>query len=386
VLASVASLALAACGTSAASRETTGIGASAIIDGDASTPLQNFVVQVVHPVGDDAELVCSGSLVAPTLVLTARHCVSATSGDGFTCDESGDGSDGGALGADYDPPTVLIYAGLYAPGALATPSAKGVRFFHDSSTNVCNHDLALIELDQPLDYPIAGLDLDSKLATGQTITAVGWGVVADGGTPGVRQELGGVSILAVGPASEALYDVPPNEFAVGQSICEGDSGGPALDAKNAVVGVVSSGGNNVNSASANPAVTCLGPETVNLYTATAAFRDVILAAFATVGAAPVLVSVPMGETCTASSECTSGLCATVDADAGTVCTQSCATASCPDGFRCDTTGGESLCASAPSSGCAVAPRDDGWGAPFTIGMALAMFAVRRRRGQFRPGP
>jgi MYXO-CTERM domain-containing protein len=166
---------------------------------------------------------------------------------------------------------------------------------------------------------------------------------------------------------------------VGQSICEGDSGGPALDAKNAVVGVVSSGGNNVTSASTNAAVTCLGPETVNLYTATAPFRDVILAAFASVGATPVLVSVPMGETCTSSSECTSGLCATVEADAGTVCTESCATAACPDGFRCDTTGGRALCASAPSSGCAVAAGDEGWSGWFGVGIGVVVVWRRRRK-------
>lgn len=364
----------------AAPGETAGSSPSAIIAGDASTPAQNFVVEVVHPVGSLGAFICSGTVVAPNLVLTARHCVTATSGDAFTCDESGNGSDGGALGADYDPSTVFVYAGLEAPGPLTEPSAHGVRFFHDGATNVCDHDIALIELSQPLTTPVATLDLDTKVQSGQTITAIGWGVVADGGSPSVRQERGLVPIVTVGPGTDALgYEVPPNEFAVGESICEGDSGGPAVGVTGAVVGVVSSGGNNVMTMSANAAVTCLGPSTVNLYTETAAFRDVILSAFTTVGATPLLVDVPMGETCTSSAECTSGLCASIESDAGLVCTLSCATASCPDGFRCDSSGGHALCASAPSAGCSLSSGGSPWGSLFVAGLAIGCAVVARRR-------
>jgi MYXO-CTERM domain-containing protein len=110
---------------------------------------------------------------------------------------------------------------------------------------------------------------------------------------------------------------------------------------------------------------------------------VILSAFNAVGSVPVLVDVPMGEACTISGECTSGLCAVVDSDAGRVCTQSCATASCPDGFRCDTAGGQSLCAPSPSSGCAVSPRDGPWSSLFAAGLVIGLGVAARRR---RPSP
>jgi MYXO-CTERM domain-containing protein len=378
----LASVASTTCGAAGSSDGPIASTSSAIIDGVASTTLQNYVVELLHPVGAGA-FVCSGSLVAPNLVLTARHCVSSVPDEGFSCDQSGNGSDGGALGADFPPASIYVYAGVDAPTQLTTPTSYGTQIFHDDATNLCNHDLALVEISPPIQgVPLAVLDLDSLVTTGETLTAIGWGVTETGLTPNMRLQRTSIPITAVGPASDpAGYDIASSEFEVGESICSGDSGGPAMDASNAVIGVVSRGGNGILDASASdPATTCLGASTVNIYTETAPFRDVILAAFATAGATPTLVSVPMGEPCTTSTECTSGLCAAVGGDAGTTCTQDCATTACPSGSRCDVAGGHSLCAPAPSSGCVVASTDDapasGW-----LACVAALFlapALRRR--------
>jgi hypothetical protein len=377
-------VAVLACSASPGPDAHLGSTSSAIIDGIPSTGAQDFVVEVVHPVSGGA-FVCSGSLVAPNLILTARHCVTATPDLGFSCDTSGNGTDGGALGADYEPSSVFVYVGLDAPGELTSPAGQATRFFHDDATNVCNHDLALLEVSPPITgVPIATLDLDSTLSAGQALTAVGWGVTGDGGPPGERQQLGSIPILAVGPATQASgYDLGPSEFDVGQSICQGDSGGPALDAANAIVGVVSRGGNGADAASPNPATTCVGAGTVNIYTETAAFRDVILNAFAAVGSVPTLVEVAMGESCTSSGECTSGLCAVVDDDAGMTCTQDCKSEACPSGFRCDTASGAALCAPSPeSSGCASGSRAR---SPAGDGSVMLVFVVLlgRLRARYR---
>jgi len=56
-------------------------------------------------------------------------------------------------------------------------------------------------------------------------------------------------------ASARLHDaaaLAPNEFQVGESICSGDSGGPAFASTNAIVGIVSRGGNNTQPDPNNP--------------------------------------------------------------------------------------------------------------------------------------
>jgi MYXO-CTERM domain-containing protein len=370
---------LTAC--SAPRGEPVGTSSSAIISGVPSPTSQNYVVEIIHPVaGGAAE--CSGTLVAPNLVLTARHCVSVTPDVGFTCDSSGSGSDGGAVVSDYDPSTLYIYTGTAEATGTETAATTGVRLFHDDATNICNHDLALIELATPLtSLPIATLDLNTELEAGQNVTAVGYGLTADGTLPTVRLERTGIPIVSIGPSSDSEgYNVAPNDFDLGESICSGDSGGPALDAVGAVVGVASSGGNGTTSD--NPAQSCIGSGTINLYSETSAFRDVILDAFTAVGATPVLTAVPLGASCTSDGECSTGLCAGVSSDAGTTCTADCASAACPSGSTCVVHGGESLCTPSASGGCRVAsdePESGGyWGVALAGGILLV---VRRRRLQ-----
>jgi hypothetical protein len=355
-----------------------------IIDGVASTPSQNFVVELVRPVTMGA-FVCSGSLVAPNLVLTARHCVTAVPSEGFSCDQNGTGTDGGTLGADYDPSTIYVYAGLDAPSGLTAPAAFGARIFHDGATNLCNHDLALLSLTKPIEgVTVAPLGLESPVTKGEVLTTIGWGVEQTGMSPLVRQQRTGVGVLAVGPASDSAgYEVASSELEVGESICSGDSGGPLVTSSGAVVGVASRGGNGALDASlSDPEATCVGAMTVNVYTEIAPFRDVILHAFAAVGATPTLVDVPLGDSCSAASECSSGLCAAVG-DAGLTCTQDCTEVACPSGFSCDDSAGHHLCVTAPTSGCAAGGRspDPPWAALFAL--PLLPLAVRRLRRRLR---
>jgi MYXO-CTERM domain-containing protein len=373
------------------SDEPVGHSSQAIVNGFDSVPSQNFVVLVVHPISGGQYYDCSGTLVAPNLVLTARHCVSETPDEGFTCDSTGAGSSGGDIGPDFDPGTIEIYAGLDRPLTSAPPSAVGVQVFHDTAQNLCNHDLALIGLNQSISSAgtsVAALRLAPAPTIGELITAVGWGVSSASQSPTVRQQRPDVSIIEVGPFMDSTgNDVPPNEFDDGESICEGDSGSPALDSSNAVIGVASRGGNNVRPNPGDLAASCVGGDTLNYYSQVAAFAPIILGAFKTMGATPKLVGgASFGAPCSTSIECLSSVCL----GTGTTgyCTEDCSGTTCPAGYSCSSIAGEQLCEQDPASsgGCSIALRsDDDGGSSLGLGLAaLGLFARRRRARQGIP--
>ena len=70
---------------------------------------------------------------------------------------------------------------------------------------------------------------------------------------------------------------------IGEGPCEGDSGGPALAASGAVIGVLSRGGNGSEDGGASA---CIGATSV--YTEVAAFKELVLSAYARAGQAPWL--------------------------------------------------------------------------------------------------
>jgi trypsin len=401
-----AALATACSAAPAGPGEPLGTTAEPIIDGVASGASQNFVVLVVHPVSDTEAYECSGTLLTPRLVLTARHCVTQTADFGFSCDSSGNGSSGGAIGADFAPSSLQIFTGTTRPDPSANPAATGVKLYHDNATNLCNHDLALIGLGVAIPgADIAQIRLASKVTGGEKLTSVGWGVTATTASPETRQQLAGVSIIAVGPHTDPTNgdDVAPNEFEVGQSICQGDSGGPGLDGQTgAVVGVVSRGGNGATPDPNNPASTCessAGLPALNYYTQTTAFANMIRAACADVGEDPWVEGgpdprlAPFGGACMQGSDCQSNLCFASGSSSSGTCTQDCSSTACPSGYTCATTGGSQVCVEPSntsgggggksSKGCAVAGGAvdggacAGWGwMALSTGVAMA---GRRRR-------
>lgn len=196
----------------------------------------------------DGEGACSGTLIAPRVVMTARHCVSYTP-------EAVDCSMKRQITGDRDPTTIGVSTGSSLPG---TAVARGASLVVPAGTSLCEHDVAFIVLDRDV-TGITPLSIATEApTTGEKIRFVGYGRRGDDADYGQKRS-----------RTVPIREVADAEIAVGEVTCSGDSGGPALSSTKRIVGVVSRGG-----------PSCQGSDVTNIATRADVFADLAARAIA----------------------------------------------------------------------------------------------------------
>lgn len=250
---------------------------SPIFGGVVDTDAPRHAAVVALRIGESAPYeLCSGGVIAPNVVVTARHCVSRRTADTVICNSDGESGNGDHVGDDYPASAIRIYEGA-APDLRGAASAMAATIVHPEGYVLCNRDIALVVLDRPIE----GIDplrvrMSELVGAGEQLRSVGYGKNDQGLDMGTRIFRDGVAVLASGkgvsPSETALGEF---EFEVGESICKGDSGGPAISEETgAIVGVVSRGGD-------------CAADFGHVYTQTAGFGTLFQRAFELAGGMPL---------------------------------------------------------------------------------------------------
>ena len=246
---------------------------SAVIGSTALAEKYNSAVSV----GNTNNHACSGTLIAPNLVLTARQCVIPKddlprSTSEITCGKT-------TFPAELvDTQSLLIQA--VSPINQAEPIYRVKKIFIETEIGWCGNDIALLELDtnipasvaQPA-TPVVQFSLSDPGNVASTVTAVGYGrSTPTWSDPGTRRERAGIDILCI-PGNDSYdcdsYPIDDRELVTDGYVCSGgDSGsGPYQvsqdDGTPFVLGALSRADGNCRNA---------------VYTRTDAHADLIIAA------------------------------------------------------------------------------------------------------------
>lgn len=380
-----------------------------VIGGQPSALARDAVVLVtVTPSPGSAPGFCGGTLVAPNVVATALHCIAQYRLGPFVCAANGqtrtlDDASGFVTGI-FDSSLIDVFVGDFAanPTTTPTPDAGVTRVVRGEGEHLCDGDIAFLILDRDLDVSPVPVRVNAPPVEGEMVTVVGYGGTDPDalGAQIARNERGGIPVERVMPAqadpNSSEEGFGPGQFTTPAVTCQSDSGGAALAASGALLGVTS---------------LFVGPPSSNGFCATElsvfvqafAFASLLEEAMAAAGQAvwregePRPGSVAEREACVRDDNCANGICTfSSEGDETGLCAALCQVdGDCFDGEVCrfaegDPEGQCELAAPDDVAGCSVAtqptlPRPTTWwpGAAMLFG-GFGWLRRRRRRRAMPP--
>jgi hypothetical protein len=351
--------------------------------GGTTTSVGQYPTVVGLEVGS---FLCTGTLIAPTWVLTAGHCVDPAvvmlpSQDAVTK----------ATKVHLD--TVDIVAD---PGTVLEASATFKDpLFDPRPDHLGKNDLGLIQLATPVTgVAPSPINLSAVMApVGTVATIVGYGLTSQPGGPGTTGIEFDVANRISIPCSSKSIGSDLNLLCFSQTdnkgTCSGDSGGPAfaiIHGKQTVVGVTSFGDMLCASYGADTRIDIEQqfllqhvPELVGCVTDKDCPDHRMCFAHSCI--AQPFGPAGIGTVCNSPADCDSTICAVSSQD-GKRCSLACSPpdpGTCPDGFEClHQTASLGACWPLPGGGCCDA---GGAGGPATalVGLGAVALGLRRRR-------